>query len=58
MWCWGNWTAICERMNLRMNLEPSLTPYIKINSKWSKDLNVRPDNIKLLEENIGEHSST
>ena len=47
-WSWFNWMSACRRMQI----EPYLSPYIKLKSKWIKDLNMKPDMPNLIEEKV------
>jgi hypothetical protein len=46
---WENWLAVCKNLKL----DPCLSPYTSINSEWIKDLNIRPQTLKLIQERVG-----
>jgi hypothetical protein len=47
--CWKNWITACRKLKL----DPCLSPCTSINSKWVKDLNIRPETLKLIQETAG-----
>jgi hypothetical protein len=47
--CWEKWLLICKKLKL----DPCLSPCTSINSKWIKDLNIRPETLKLVQEGAG-----
>jgi hypothetical protein len=48
-WCWHNWWLSCRRMQI----DPFLSPCTKVNSKWIKELHIKPETLKLIEEELG-----
>ena len=48
-WCWHNWLLSCRRMRI----DPFLSPCTKLKSKWIKDLHIKPETLKLIEEKVG-----
>jgi hypothetical protein len=47
--CWENWISACGKLKL----DPYLSPCTSVNSKWFKDLNIRPKTLKLIQERVG-----
>jgi hypothetical protein len=47
--CWENWLAVCKKLKL----DPCLSPYTNINSKWIEDLKIRPQTLNLVQERVG-----
>ena len=48
-WCWFNWMSACRRLQI----DPFLSPCMKLKSKWIEDLHIKPDTLKLIEEKVG-----
>jgi hypothetical protein len=48
-WCWHNWGLSCRIMCI----DPFLSPCTKLKSKWIKELHIKPETLKLLEEKVG-----
>jgi hypothetical protein len=51
-WCWHNWRLSCRRMRI----DPLLSPCTKVKSKWIKELYIKPESVKLIEEKVGKAS--
>ena len=57
----ANDPGLCKKANRRMQINPFLSPYTKLNSKWVKDLHIKPDALRLIEKKMGknlEHMGT
>jgi hypothetical protein len=50
-WCWSNLWSACSKMQM----DPYLSPYTKLKSKWIKDLHINPDILNLIEKKVGKN---
>jgi hypothetical protein len=48
-WCWHNWWLSCRRMRI----DPFLFPCTKVKSKWIKEIHIKPETLKIIEEKVG-----